>query len=53
MPTDVMDAFDEVYMNPQSCSYGTQICLRNMDMKDSSNVGNTPIDGETSLCHFL
>jgi hypothetical protein len=45
MSTDVMGTFDEVYMKPQRCGYGTQIWLRNMDMKDSVNGGKILIDG--------
>jgi hypothetical protein len=45
MSADVMGAFDEVYMNPQRCGYGTQSWLRNMDMKDNVNAGKTLIDG--------
>jgi hypothetical protein len=45
MSTDVMGAFEEVYKKPQRCGYETRSCLRNKDMKDSVNVGNTLIDG--------
>jgi hypothetical protein len=45
MLVDVMGSFYEVYMNPQRCSYGNQSWLRNMDMKDRENVGNTLIYG--------
>jgi hypothetical protein len=45
MSTYVMDTFDEVYMKPQRCGYGTQSLLRNMDMKDNENVGKILIDG--------
>jgi hypothetical protein len=45
MSADVMGAFDEVYMKPRRCGHETQSCLRNKDMKDSVNVGNTLIDG--------
>jgi hypothetical protein len=45
MSADVMGAFDEVYMKPQRCGYGTQSWLRNMDMKDNVNAGKTLIDG--------
>jgi hypothetical protein len=43
--TDLMGAFDEVYIKPQRCGYGTQSWLRNMYMNDSVNVGNTLIYG--------
>jgi hypothetical protein len=42
---DVIGAFDEVYTKPRRYGYGNQIWLRNMDMKDSVNAGNTLIDG--------
>jgi len=45
MSLDVMGAFDEVYMKPQRCGYGTQIWFRNMDMKDIVNEKNILIDG--------
>jgi hypothetical protein len=45
MSTDVMGAFDEVYMKPQRYGYGTQSWLRNMDMKDSVHAGKTLMDG--------
>jgi hypothetical protein len=45
MLVDVMGAFDEVHMKPRRCVYGTQSCLRIMEMKHSVNVGNTQIDG--------
>jgi hypothetical protein len=45
MLVDVMGPFDEVYMKPQRCGCGTQSWLKNMDMKDSVNVGETLIDG--------
>jgi len=40
-----MGAFNEVYMKPLRCGYGTLSWLRNMYMKDSENVGKTLIDG--------
>jgi hypothetical protein len=45
MSTDVLGAFYEVYMKPQRCGHETQIWLRNMDMKDSVNAGDTLIGG--------
>jgi hypothetical protein len=45
MSADVMGAFDEVYMKPQRCGYGTQSWLRNMEMKERENASNTLIDG--------
>jgi hypothetical protein len=41
----VIDAFEEVYKNPQKCVHGTQSFLRNKDMKDSVNVGKKLIFG--------
>jgi hypothetical protein len=38
MSVDVMGAFDEVYMNPQRCGYGTQSWLKNMDINVNSNL---------------
>jgi hypothetical protein len=45
MSTDVMGAFEEVYKKPQRCGHEAQSCLRNKDMKDNVNAGNTLIDG--------
>ena len=45
MSANVMGAFDEIYMKPHRCGYGTRSWLRNMDMKDNVNAGNTLIDG--------
>jgi len=45
MSADVLGTFDEVYMKPRRCGYGTQHWLRNMHMKDSGNAGKTLIDG--------
>jgi hypothetical protein len=45
MLANVIGAFDEVYMNPQRCGYGTQTWLRNMDMNYNENVCKTLIDG--------
>jgi hypothetical protein len=45
MSGDMLGAFDEVYLTPQMCGYGTQSWFRNMDMKDSVNACNTLIDG--------
>jgi hypothetical protein len=50
--TYVVGAFDEVYMKPQRCGYGTRSWSRNMDMKDSVNLGKTLIDGYSLLFHF-
>jgi hypothetical protein len=43
--TDVMGAFDEVYMKPRRCGYGTKSCFRNMNMKDNVNSSKTLMDG--------
>jgi hypothetical protein len=45
MSVDVMCAFDEVYMKPWRCGYGTLCWFRKMDMKDRVNVGNKLVDG--------
>jgi hypothetical protein len=45
MSAYVMGAFDEVYMNPHRCGYGTLHWLRNMDMKGIANSSKTLIDG--------
>jgi hypothetical protein len=45
MSSNMMGAFDEVYMKPQKCGYGTQSWLKRMDMKDSVNLCKIPIDG--------
>jgi hypothetical protein len=52
MSIDVMGAFDEVYMKPQRCGYGTQSWSMNKDMKDNVIEGNTLIDGYSSLLNF-
>jgi hypothetical protein len=45
MSTNVLGAFDEVYMNPCRYGYGTQSWFRNMDMKDNVHAGKTLMDG--------
>jgi hypothetical protein len=45
MSTNVMGAFDEVYMNPWRFGHETQSCLRNKDMKENVNACNTLIYG--------
>jgi hypothetical protein len=47
-----MGAFDDVYTNPQRSGHETRSCLRNKNMKDSVNSGNTLIDGYSSSCHL-
>jgi hypothetical protein len=42
---DVFGAFDEVYMMPHRCGYGTQSLSRNKDMNDCVNACITFIDG--------
>jgi hypothetical protein len=45
MSEDVLGAFDEVYITPQRCGYGTQCLSMNKYMKYSINEGITFIDG--------
>jgi hypothetical protein len=45
MLVDVLGAFDEVYTKPQRCGHETRSWLRNMEMKDSVNAGNSLMDG--------
>jgi hypothetical protein len=52
MSAYVMDTFDEVYMKPHRCGYGTRSLLRNIDMKESENAGKILIDGYYSFFYF-
>jgi hypothetical protein len=45
MSTYVLGAFEEVYKKPQRCGHEAQIVLRNKDMKDNVNAGNTLLYG--------
>jgi hypothetical protein len=45
MSTDMMDAFEDLYKEPQRCGYSNQIWFINLDMKDIVNEGKTLIDG--------